>query len=99
MIDARAEDMEHPARRKDDMATSVLIVGGGVVGANAALDPAMRSAVAPTTGGVEVLVAVARELAEARIPIEDLSLRQPTLDEVFLILTGGVPGDTTEGGL
>ncbi len=59
-----------------------------VVGADPVLDVAMRSAVAPTTGGVDALIAVAHELSAARIPIEDLSLRQPTLDEVFLILTG-----------
>ena len=37
----------------------------------------------------------ARRLAEAGIAVDDLSLRQPTLDEVFLTLTGSPPIDAT----
>jgi ABC-2 type transport system ATP-binding protein len=36
---------------------------------------------------------VAKALTEARIAVDDLGLRQPTLDEVFLTLTGSVPND------
>jgi ABC-2 type transport system ATP-binding protein len=39
-------------------------------------------------GGVAVLAAAVRELDRAGIGTEDLSLRQPTLDDVFLQLTG-----------
>jgi ABC-2 type transport system ATP-binding protein len=60
-----------------------------VVGAEATTDVAARSATAPTSQGVEGLLEVARALVEARIPVDDLSLRQPTLDEVFMTLTGG----------
>jgi ABC-2 type transport system ATP-binding protein len=46
------------------------------------------------------LGAVANALAGAGIAVEDLGLRQPTLDEVFLTLTGATPaspdGDLTE---
>ncbi len=47
-----------------------------------------RTAVAPTTDGVAALAAVAAALRDAQIAVEDLGLRQPTLDEVFLTLTG-----------
>jgi ABC-2 type transport system ATP-binding protein len=59
-----------------------------VTGADATIDEPERSAVAPTRGGVGGLADVARALADAGIEVEDLGLRQPTLDEVFLTLTG-----------
>jgi ABC-2 type transport system ATP-binding protein len=59
-----------------------------VTGADAVIDEPERSAVAPTTDGVGGLADVARALADAGIEVEDLGLRQPTLDEVFLTLTG-----------
>ena len=43
--------------------------------------------------GVAGLASVANALAAAGHPVEDLSLRQPTLDEVFLTLTGSGIGD------
>lgn len=41
-------------------------------------------------GGAELLVQVVRDLDEAAIPIDDIGLRRPTLDDVFLTLTGHV---------
>jgi ABC-2 type transport system ATP-binding protein len=52
------------------------------------IDLEARSANAPTTGGVDALVAVATQLRDAGIAVEDLSISQPTLDDVFLTLTG-----------
>jgi ABC-2 type transport system ATP-binding protein len=57
-------------------------------GAAATVDVAARRATAPTESGVAAIAAVAAELQEAGIPVEDLGLRQPTLDDVFLTLTG-----------
>ncbi len=59
-----------------------------VTGFDAVADAATRSVTAPTNGGVDYLLAVAQHLARARIALDDISLRQPTLDEVFLTLTG-----------
>jgi ABC-2 type transport system ATP-binding protein len=59
-----------------------------VTGADPIVDRPARTATAPTSGGVAGLAAVANALAEAGHEVEDLSLRQPTLDEVFLTLTG-----------
>ena len=61
---------------------------GRITGAAAVVDEPNRSATAPTTAGVGGLADVARALADADIEAEDLGLRQPTLDEVFLTLTG-----------
>jgi ABC-2 type transport system ATP-binding protein len=63
----------------------------GITGNEPSVDLGARSVVAPTSKGVETLVLAAAELTAARIAVDDLSLRQPTLDEVFLTLTGSVP--------
>lgn len=68
---------------------------GRVTGTAVVEDPSTRSAVAPTEAGVSGLADVARALGEAGIGVEDLSLRQPTLDEVFLTLTGSPANDET----
>ncbi|CAN5856862.1 daunorubicin resistance protein DrrA family ABC transporter ATP-binding protein [soil metagenome] len=59
-----------------------------ITGSEPVLDRPNRSATVPTTVGVADLGAVAGALAEADLRVEDLGLRQPTLDEVFLTLTG-----------
>ncbi|RMI40243.1 ATP-binding cassette domain-containing protein [Streptomyces triticirhizae] len=43
----------------------------------------------PVADGVAALTAVVRELEERGIAVVDIGLRRPTLDEVFLRLTGG----------
>ena len=47
-----------------------------------------RQLVVPITNGAQRLTTVVRELDAARIPLENLALRRPTLDDVFLSLTG-----------
>ena len=41
-------------------------------------------------GGAQELVQVVQRLGEARIEVDDVGLRRPTLDDVFLTLTGHV---------
>jgi ABC-2 type transport system ATP-binding protein len=57
------------------------------------VDAGARSVTAPTTLGVETLVLAAKEFTAAGIAVDDMSLRQPTLDEVFLTLTGSPADD------
>jgi ABC-2 type transport system ATP-binding protein len=57
-------------------------------GAPASVDQAARTAAAPAEAGMAALAAVATALHEADIAVEDVGLRQPTLDDVFLTLTG-----------
>ncbi len=47
--------------------------------------------VLPTADGVVALGEVARALSAADLGVDDLGLRQPTLDEVFLLITGNAP--------
>ena len=59
--------------------------------AQATVDRGARSVTAPTEGGPGAIAALASDLAAAGIHVEDLGLRQPTLDDVFLTLTGAAP--------
>jgi ABC-2 type transport system ATP-binding protein len=47
----------------------------------------------PARGGAQELVQVVQRLGEARIEVDDVGLRRPTLDDVFLTLTGHVAED------
>jgi ABC-2 type transport system ATP-binding protein len=54
----------------------------------ASIDEPARRVTVPAPGGAQHLVAVVRDLDAAGITIEDVALRRPTLDDVFLALTG-----------
>ncbi len=51
-------------------------------------DPIARALTVAVENGPDALSRVLAELAAARIAIDDITLRRPTLDEVFLTLTG-----------
>ncbi|WP_307707024.1 ATP-binding cassette domain-containing protein [Streptomyces sp. V1I6] len=51
-------------------------------------DELERRVHAPVTDRVAALTEVARTLQDERIPVEDIGLRRPSLDDVFLRLTG-----------
>ncbi|MFE5189253.1 ATP-binding cassette domain-containing protein [Streptomyces sp. NPDC056628] len=77
----------------------VVLRDAGALGAAVALlpvpkdevsvDPDRRLLSAPVTDRMAALAGVVRALEEAGIEAEDIVLRRPTLDEVFLHLTGG----------
>ncbi|CAL9466948.1 Daunorubicin_doxorubicin resistance ATP-binding protein DrrA [Streptomyces sp. enrichment culture] len=50
----------------------------------------MRKLTVPVTGGAKLLSEIIRELDTRGIEIDDIGLRRPTLDDVFLSLTGHV---------
>ena len=52
------------------------------------VDTKTRKLTVPTSQGSKGLVLVIRDLDEANIAIDDIALRRPTLDDVFLELTG-----------
>jgi len=60
------------------------------------VDEDARRVTVPVRGGAAALVEVVRELDLVGIAVEDLALRRPTLDEVFLALTGQ-GAETPEG--
>jgi len=54
----------------------------------AAHDQQRRTILIPVTGGVAVLTEALRRLDAVDLRLDDVGLRRPTLDDVFLILTG-----------
>ncbi|MEU6087726.1 ATP-binding cassette domain-containing protein [Streptomyces sp. NPDC047085] len=56
-----------------------------------------RKLTVPVTGGAKLLAEVIRELDTRGIEIDDIGLRRPTLDDVFLSLTGHVAEAAEQG--
>jgi ABC transporter DrrB family efflux protein len=52
------------------------------------IDPDQRSVSMPTKGATRVLIAAGERLQAEGIALEDLGIRHPSLDDVFLSLTG-----------
>src|ERR671913_453887 len=75
------------AARADELAATAAIVAR-VSGDEPEVDPDTRRVSAPVRDRVAALTAAARELDAAAVAVEDVALRRPTLDEVFLHLTG-----------
>lgn len=53
-------------------------------------DDSIRRVLVPVSTGSQAIVEAVRKLDEANIAIDDIALRRPTLDDVFLSLTGHV---------
>ncbi|MDQ1394085.1 MAG: type transport system ATP-binding protein [Acidimicrobiaceae bacterium] len=71
----------------DDLVPVAAIVER-VVGVRATIDRPTRRVMAPAAAGAAAIASVATELVTAGIDVEDLGLHQPTLDDVFMTLTG-----------
>jgi ABC-2 type transport system ATP-binding protein len=80
--------------RADQLAATAATVARAA-GAEAEVDPDSRRVSVPVRDRVAALTSSARALADAGIAVEDIALRRPTLDEVFLHLTGR-PAQTPE---
>ena len=57
-----------------------------------------RRLTVPVAGGSAVLVAAIRELDAAGVVVSDIGLRRPTLDDVFLSLTGHAAEEAADNG-
>jgi ABC-2 type transport system ATP-binding protein len=85
--EAGRDVVEIHARRVEDLAAIADAVAPFGVEA-VRLDRATRSAAMPIDGGTSRLMEAVRALDEVGIEVDDVGLRRPTLDEVFLALTG-----------
>lgn len=86
------------AARIADAATLLARVAIGPVES----DDHTRRITAPISAGTSALIEVVRELDHARIEVQDIGIRRPTLDDAFLTLTGHkaddeMPGDPATG--
>jgi ABC-2 type transport system ATP-binding protein len=68
-------------------------------GSAPAVDRATRTLTAPTTDGVSAMAELSVALRDAGVTVDDLGLRRPTLDDVFLTLTGGTADAETSPAL
>jgi ABC-2 type transport system ATP-binding protein len=86
VVVTEAVDVEATARVLDSYAR------GGVL----RVETDRRHASATVEGGARLLAAVVRDLDAAGVQLDDLSLHRPTLDDVFLALTGHAAEPTGE---
>ncbi|MER6407130.1 ATP-binding cassette domain-containing protein [Streptomyces viridosporus] len=87
----RVEVVVH--EREKVRAASALLDKYGLRGpgkGDTAVEEHMRKITTPVSGGAKLLAEVIRELDAHGIEIDDIGLRRPTLDDVFLSLTGHV---------
>ncbi len=81
------ERIEVVVHARDDITRAVGVLTDGMDGDHT-IDEHMRKITVPARGGAQRLAHVVRELDDAQIAIDDIALRRPTLDDVFLTLTG-----------
>jgi ABC-2 type transport system ATP-binding protein len=81
------ERIEVVVHKRDDIPRTIEVLGAAADGAPT-IDEHIRKITVPAKGGAGRLVQVVRDLDEAGIAIDDIALRRPTLDDVFLTLTG-----------
>ena len=83
------ERIELTVSEGDDLWAAARVLGPHARGeGGVSVDAANRRAGATVEGGARLLAAVVRDLDRAGVGIDDLGLRRPTLDDVFLALTG-----------
>ncbi len=95
----RVELVVHDPARMEEAAEVLSRVAVPEAGADAVTREAhTRGLTVPVRGGAGLLVEVIRELDTRGIAIDDIGLRRPTLDDVFISLTGHVAeGDAERG--
>ncbi len=71
----------------DQLAAAKQVLGGLADG-EIHLEPGLRKITVPVANGSQDLVAAIGRLTEHKITISDVALRRPSLDDVFLTLTG-----------
>ncbi|MFE5549568.1 ATP-binding cassette domain-containing protein [Streptomyces sp. NPDC056534] len=80
----RIEAVIHHSTQVTAAAGILQTLGAGRV----SVDPQTRRLAVPVTGGARALAGAIRQLDAAGIGIDDIALARPTLDDVFLSLTG-----------
>ncbi|MCX4829015.1 ATP-binding cassette domain-containing protein [Streptomyces sp. NBC_01016] len=83
------ERVEVVVHEREHIAAAREILAGFGKG-EAAVDEHTRKLTVPVTGGAKLLAEVIRDLDARGIEIDDIGLRRPTLDDVFISLTGHV---------
>ncbi|WP_314171832.1 ATP-binding cassette domain-containing protein [Streptomyces winkii] len=96
------ERIEVVVHDRDEIATAETILakhrlpGTGPDGVT--VEQHTRRLTVPVTGGAKLLAEVIRELDGRGVEIDDIGLRRPTLDDVFITLTGHAAEERDENG-
>ncbi|MCX4643512.1 ATP-binding cassette domain-containing protein [Streptomyces sp. NPDC055059] len=83
------ERVELVVHEREHMTSAAEILAGFGKG-ETTVEQHTRKLTVPVTGGAKLLAEVIRELDTRGIEIDDIGLRRPTLDDVFISLTGHV---------
>ena len=86
--------LEVQVTKRADLQKAASLIAG-LASASPRLDAALNRVTLPVKGGARVLIAAGRALDDAGVELEDLGIRRPSLDDVFLTITGHptAPGD------
>jgi ABC-2 type transport system ATP-binding protein len=88
------ERIEVVVRHPDDLRRAVATLAPNGDGT---CDRHTRRVTVAARGGAQELVEVVKRLGDASVEVDDVGLRRPTLDDVFLTLTGHVAEDGSTG--
>ncbi|HSK06727.1 MAG TPA: ATP-binding cassette domain-containing protein [Acidimicrobiia bacterium] len=91
------ERIEVTVTEADQVATAKEVLAGFAVG-DIHIDHHSRGLTAPISGGATTLTQALRDLDTRGVMVQDVGLRRPTLDDVFLALTGHVAEAEPNGG-
>ncbi|MGW1909485.1 ATP-binding cassette domain-containing protein [Streptomyces sp. NPDC002076] len=89
------ERVEVVVHEREHIATATEVLRGFGKG-EVTVEEHTRKLTVPVTGGAKLLAEIIRELDTRGIEIDDIGLRRPTLDDVFLSLTGHVAEATDQ---
>jgi ABC-2 type transport system ATP-binding protein len=81
------ERVEVVVHERDDIPAAARVLAGFGKG-DTSVEEHTRKLTVPVTGGAKLLAEVIRDLDARGVEIDDIGLRRPTLDDVFLSLTG-----------
>ncbi|WP_149185160.1 ATP-binding cassette domain-containing protein [Streptomyces sp. TRM49041] len=91
------ERVEVVVHTPDQIATGRDVLTAFGRGGDVAVEEHTRRLTVPVTGGAKLLAEVIRELDARGVEIDDIGLRRPTLDDVFISLTGHAAERRDEG--
>lgn len=78
--------------------TTAAEILANIAGAEPDIDISAGRVSVPARDRVDTLTRVIRALDEAGLPVDDIALRRPTLDEVFVHLTTDTPAQAATVG-
>ncbi|MGH2697853.1 MAG: ATP-binding cassette domain-containing protein [Actinomycetota bacterium] len=90
------ERVESVLANAADLAPAQTILANFCHGEEIQVDEQTRKLTTAVTGGADTLRQILQRLSDANIAVADIGLRRPTLDDVFLSLTGHVAEEVAE---